>query len=279
MVERMAEKEREFEFTDKDFRFLVKLVHERTGIVLGDHKRDMVYGRLARRLRKINIMRFDDYCALLNGSEGVDEMSHLVNAITTNLTSFFREQHHFEHLDQEVIKPIVEQKGFDKRLRIWSAGCSSGAEPYSIAMTIAKNVPSLAGFDAKILATDIDTNMLDIGRNGHYSIEQYEKIPSRYREFVTAEGEDIIMSDKLRQLISFKHLNLLEKWPVKGPFDAIFCRNVVIYFSKDTQRALFDKYANLLKPDGWLYIGHSENLFNVCDRFKLVGRTIYRKIR
>lgn len=279
MVERMAEKEREFEFTDKDFRFLVKLVHERTGIVLGDHKRDMVYGRLARRLRKINIMRFDDYCALLNGSEGVDEMSHLVNAITTNLTSFFREQHHFEHLEQEVIKPIVEQKGFDKRLRIWSAGCSSGAEPYSIAMTIAKNVPSLAGFDAKILATDIDTNMLDIGRNGHYSIEQYEKIPSRYREFVTAEGEDIIMSDKLRQLISFKHLNLLEKWPVKGPFDAIFCRNVVIYFSKDTQRVLFDKYANLLKPDGWLYIGHSENLFNVCDRFKLVGRTIYRKIR
>lgn len=276
----MSIEQREFTFTDADFRFLVKLVHDHTGIVLAEHKQDMVYSRLARRLRQLGINRFSDYCNMLSGPDGVSEMGNLVNAITTNLTSFFREVHHFEHLANDVIKPLIQARGTEKRLRIWSAGCSIGAEPYSLAMTVLKAIPDIAAWDVKILATDIDTNVLNIGQEGIYSGEQYDKIPKEYRDFATQIDEHkISMSDKLKKLISFKQLNLLEAWPVKGPFDVIFCRNVVIYFDKDTQRVLFDRYANLLKPEGWLYIGHSENLFNVCDRFKLEGRTIYRKVR
>lgn len=272
-----SEKEREFTFRDNDFKFLSKLVHDQVGIVLGDHKKDMVYGRLARRLRQLDIPQFSEYCDLLTGPKGDAELGHLVNAITTNLTSFFRESHHFEHLAKDVLAPMAMQPS--KRLRIWSAGCSSGAEPYSIAMTVRKALPNIGSWDARILATDIDTNMLDIGRRGEYAPEQYDKIPQPYRDLAQREEHALIMADSLRRLITFNQLNLLEKWPIKGPFDAIFCRNVLIYFDKDTQRTLFNRYADLLKPDGWLYIGHSENLFNVCDRFKLVGRTIYKKVK
>lgn len=272
-----GQKEREFAFSTSDFEFLAKLVHGQTGIVLGDHKRDMVYGRLARRLRQLGIADFRSYCDLIQSEQGVAEMGNLVNAITTNLTSFFRETHHFEHLANDVLKPMSLQHG-PRKLRIWSAGCSSGAEPYSIAMTMHKSLPNLGAWDAKVLATDIDTNMLQTGRNARYSMEQYDKIPAAYRDLADDTGNDqMLVSPKVQQLVSFKQLNLLGSWPMKGPFDVIFCRNVVIYFDKDTQRTLFKRYAKLLKPNGWLYIGHSENLFNVSDDFKLVGRTIYRK--
>lgn len=273
-----APNEREFEFSAQDFKFLAKLVKDHTGIVLGDHKHDMVYSRLARRLRQLGIPTFKDYCDMLSGNEGDSELGNLVNAITTNLTSFFRENHHFEHLAQEVLKPLAA-KG-EKRLRIWSAGCSIGAEPYSLAMTITKAIPDLSKWDARILATDIDTNVLAVGQAGVYNIEQYEKIPQQYRDLAKQiDANRMEVNPRLKDLIAFKQLNLLHEWPIKGPFDAIFCRNVVIYFDKDTQKILFDRYADLLKPNGWLYIGHSENLHNVCDRFQLTGRTVYRKIK
>ena len=265
--------EREFAFSDKEFRFLAEIANKRTGIVLAEHKKDMVYSRLVRRLRALKLGSFSEYCELLQSDAGDDEIGNLVNAITTNLTSFFREGHHFEHLREQ-----LASAGKLNRLRIWSAGCSAGMEPYSIAMTVKSAIRDVKSCDARILATDIDTNMLNTGIAGEYASEQYENIPAGYRADVAKKGDRIRMSDELKSLIAFKQLNLLEHWPMQGPFDAVFCRNVVIYFDKPTQAKLFARMADLLKPRGWLYIGHSENLFKVCDRFELLGRTIYRKV-
>ncbi len=269
--------EREFAFGERDFRFLGQLVHEHTGIVLAAHKRDMVYSRLARRLRALNLQDFASYCELLQSPEGDAEIGNLVNAITTNLTSFFREMHHFEHLANQVLKPMVT-KG-EKRIRLWSSACSSGMEPYSMAMTLHAAIPNLSAYDARILATDIDTNMLSTGKAGIYPEREWENIPPAYRSMAEHDGQRVTMPQALKDLIAFRHLNLLQSWPMKGQFDAVFCRNVVIYFDKPTQAKLFSRIADQLKPDGWLYIGHSENLTHVCDRFKLCGRTIYRKIK
>ncbi len=272
---------REFPFSDREFSFLAGLVNKRTGIVLSAHKKDMVYSRLARRLRDLGLGNFADYCELIQSETDGEEIGKMVNAITTNLTKFFREEHHFLHLRDKVLLPIVGSNPQEKRLRIWSAACSSGMEAYSIAMIVKAAAKNMAAWDMRVLATDIDTNMLSIAREGKYPMEQLENIPPPYRLDVgCARGNDKInMSDSLKELIAFKQLNLLENWPMSGLFDAVFCRNVVIYFDKETQRRLFNRMADIIKPDGWLYIGHSENLHNVCDRFELIGRTIYRKIK
>ncbi|MEQ1789261.1 MAG: protein-glutamate O-methyltransferase [Rickettsiales bacterium] len=274
------EEEREFAFSEREFHFLSGLVNKRTGIMFEDKKKDMVYSRLVRRLRVLKLKTFAEYCELVQGDGGVEEMGNLVNALTTNLTSFFREGHHFKHLQEKVLLPLVASAPRPKHLRIWSAGCSAGMEAYSIAMTIKSTFKDLSSWDAKILATDIDTNMLATGKSGEYNVEQFENIPTIHRSDVilTKKDDSIRMSDELKQLIFFKQLNLLEHWPMSGAFDAIFCRNVVIYFDKPTQKKLFNRFAELIKPNGWLYIGHSENLHNVCDRFELIGKTIYRKI-
>lgn len=269
--------EREFTFSDEEFRFLAELANTRTGIVLAEHKRDMVYSRLVRRLRALNLTSFSQYCDLLQSEDGEEEIGNLVNAITTNLTRFFREPHHFEHLHDHVLKPLAGESAA-KKLRLWSAACSSGMEPYSIAMTLRSAIPRLSGWDAKILATDIDTNMLGTARKGEYSDSEYANIPNLYRDGITRNDERMRMPEELKQLIAFKHLNLLQTWPIKGQFDAVFCRNVVIYFDKETQKKLFDRMAERIKPGGWLYIGHSETLNHICDRFESIGRTIYRRI-
>lgn len=282
MDKQPIQREREFKFSDDDFKTIVNLVKDTAGIQLGDHKRDMVYGRLVRRLRELKYQSFSQYLDFLHGDSGEDELIHFVNAITTNLTKFFREEHHFEHL-KNYIQSLIQAK--HKRIRIWSAGCSSGAEPYSIAMTILEALGGDASqVDIKVLATDIDTNMLATASNGVYPASMLEQIPEALQKkytLRTSEGgiEQFTMVDKAKELIRFNQLNLLKEWPMKGPFDVIFCRNVVIYFSKDTQRQLFERYANLLASHGILYIGHSESLFGVSDRFELQGRTIYRKVR
>ena len=265
----------EFELSDSQFQFLSELAHRRTGIVLAEGKRDMVYGRLVRRLRSLALDSFAEYCQLLSGEHADDEMGHLINAITTNLTGFFREEHHFEHLTDHLATLLPKQK----RLRLWSAACSSGMEPYSMAMVLQAALGKTATHDAKILATDIDTAMLQTGRAGTYRTSDVEKVPTAYRkDYAELDGERVVMGDALRQLITFKPLNLLEAWPMRGPFDVIFCRNVVIYFDKPTKVELFDRMADMLTPGGLLYIGHSENLHNICNRFELVGRTIYQRV-
>lgn len=272
--------EREFSFTDREFSFFVDLVGKKTGIVLAENKKNMVYSRLVRRLRALGLRNFAEYCELIKSGNSEDEIGNLVNAITTNLTSFFREGHHFEHLKNQLLLPLAASMPKPKKLRIWSAGCSSGMEAYSIAMVVKDTLKDISSWDARILATDIDTNMLNIGRSGEYPIEQLDNIQHPYSSDVQwlRGGDSMNIADSLKALIAFKQLNLLGDWPMTGVFDAVFCRNVAIYFDRETQRRLFNRMADTIKPNGWLYIGHSENLHNVCDRFELIGRTIYRKI-
>lgn len=266
----------EFELSSAQFRFLADLAYQRTGIVLAEHKRDMVYGRLVRRLRALKLDNFTDYCALVGGPNANHEIGHLINAITTNLTGFFREPHHFDHLYQWLSECGKAPK---RPIRLWSAACSSGMEPYSMAMVLRRALPHIQQWDARILATDIDTAMLERGRQGVYTVADVEKVPAVYQSLFEHKNTNVHMSGELRQLIAFNPLNLLEAWPMKGRFDAIFCRNVVIYFDKPTKVKLFDRLADMLTPDGLLYIGHSENLHGMSTRFELIGRTIYRRVK
>jgi chemotaxis protein methyltransferase CheR len=271
--------EREFALTDTDFNAIIGLIRETSGIVLGDGKRDLVYGRLAPRLRLLGCRDFAAYLRRLEGPDGADEQTALVNAITTNLTGFFREKHHFEALAADIL-PRLKKENAGRRLRIWSAGCSSGQEPYTIAMVLRRTLTDINAWDALVLATDIDSTMVAHAQAGLYDTEAAAGIPPECEKFLEAgPGGRIAMSDSLKQLIRFKRLNLIGPWPMSGPFDVIFCRNVVIYFDKDTQRVLFDRFADILRPGGWLFIGHSESLHRVSDRFRHLGHTGYQKIR
>jgi chemotaxis protein methyltransferase CheR len=273
---------REFEFTAKHFQWFVTLVMDKTGITLSDKKEDLVYGRLARRLRKLNFNGFDQYQDYLLANPE-DEMVEFINSITTNLTSFYREAHHFEFLGGTLLKKLLHDRRDEKRIRIWSAGCSTGEEPYTIAMTLCESIPNIDSWDVKILATDIDTNVLARASEGIYKKDKINGIgEARLKKWFlkpkdSANFTEVRVSPKIRNLITFKELNLMEAWPMKGPFDILFCRNVVIYFNKDTQRILFERFANILKDDAHMFLGHSESLFKVTDRFTLLGKTIHQK--
>lgn len=275
--------EREFEFNRKDFENIRDLVGDRTGIVLSDHKITMVYGRLSRRLRQLKIQSFREYLDLLEDESG-QELVEFTNALTTNLTSFFREPHHFEYMRSHAVPALLKNRP-NHKLRIWSAGCSTGEEPYTIGITMHEAMANyIRNWDVKILATDLDTNVVQKGKNGIYEEERVNGIEANRLKKWFRKGRDenegkVSVSEKIRELITFKQLNLLHDWPMRGPLDIIFCRNVVIYFGKDTQRELFNRYADLLADDGYLFIGHSENLHKICDRFQLIGKTIYRKVR
>lgn len=276
---------REFPFTDEDFRYFAGRVKELTGIVISDSRRDMLYARLSRRLRALNLVNFADYRAFVAGPRGAAEIGDLINAVTTNLTHFFRESHHFDHLRDVALPAVMAANRGEAgpRLRLWSAGCSSGEEPYSITMTVLSAPLDLARWNLRILATDLDTDMVATAAAGRYRASDAKGIPTklagRYAEEVMgARGAEFLMRDSVKQLIAFKQLNLMGPWPMRGPFDAIFCRNVMIYFDDATKARLVDRFADLLSPRGWLYIGHSESLAKVSSRFELVGRTIYRRV-
>ena len=273
--------EHEFELTDSEFKRLRDLVHARTGIALSDAKRELVYGRLARRLRKLKLASFAQYCELVESGETA-ELQELTNAITTNLTSFFRENYHFEQLAAEALPQVESKRSAARRIRLWSAGCSTGEEPYSLAVVMREALAHLPSWDIKLLATDIDSKVVATAAEGEYAQERFKDVPAeRVRNWfrnVPGRPGFCAASAELKALITFRQLNLLDPWPMKGPFDIIFCRNVVIYFDKATQRGLFDRMADLQEPGGWLFIGHSENLLNVTRRYKLVGRTVYRRV-
>jgi chemotaxis protein methyltransferase CheR len=274
--------EREFTFTQHDFEFIRDMVGERTGIVLSDHKLDMVYGRLARRLRQLNLKSFEDYLNRLKQDDD-QELVEFTNALTTNLTAFFREPHHFEFLANSGLPTLAKHRP-NKRLRIWSAGCSTGEEPYTIAMTLHEALPLIRSWDVKVLATDLDSNVVARAKAGIYDKERVNGISKQrldrwFRKGRGSNNGKVRVSPDLQRLITFKQLNLMHQWPMKGRFDVIICRNVVIYFSKDTQRELFDRYADILADDGYLIVGHSESLHKVTNRFQLLGKTIYKKVR
>ena len=276
------EKQKEFTLTDRDFQTIRKMVYEHTGINLSEAKKDMVYSRLARRLRQLGLEKFSDYLALLDDADNV-EIGNFINSVTTNLTSFFRENHHFEYLRDDLLPALMQKNAASRKIRIWSAGCSTGEEPYSIAMTVREVISESSGWDVKILATDLDTNVIATGSSGVYTEERINGLSNglKQRWFLKGKGGSagkVRVSPELQQIITFRQLNLMGEWPFKNKFDIIFCRNVVIYFDKPTQSRLFDRYANNLDPEGHLFVGHSETLYKVSDRFKLLGKTIYRRI-
>ncbi len=275
--------EREFSFSDRDFNNIRQLVSRHTGISLSEAKRDMVYSRLGRRLRRLGLDNFRQYCQLLEDDGANGELGHFTNAVTTNLTSFFRESHHFDYLGKKSLPELLEIKAGERRLRIWCAGCSTGEEPYSVAITLQENLPgSASSWDIKILATDLDTNVLDTARRGMYAEDRLHNVDKqRQRRWFMRGRKDkaglLQIKSELQQMITFKQLNLMGDWPMTGPFDVIFCRNVIIYFDKPTQRVLMERYAELMAGHGKLFLGHSETLYRVTDRFKLMGQTIYEK--
>lgn len=272
----------EFEFSDQDFQRVRRIINEMAGISLADGKRELVYSRLSRRLRQLNMQRFDAYCDYVEAGDDPAEKTEFVNALTTNLTSFFREMHHFEFLGNELLPAIIRDRGMsNRRLRIWSAGCSTGEEPYSIAMVVKEVLPAV-GWDAKILATDLDSNVLAHAQRGVYEVDRIKDLSEarRRRWFLKgcgAQSGQVRVVPPVAELITFKQLNLMEDWPMRGLFDLIFCRNVVIYFDKPTQRKLFDRFADRLIEQGHLFVGHSESLFKVTERFAPLGKTIYRR--
>ena len=276
--------ENDLTMSDADFGLIVRLVKQHAGIHLGPHKRAMVYARLAGRLRDLGMSSFGSYCETLADPRSEAEIGFLVNAITTNFTRFFRERHHFEHLAQEVIPSAIKRAARTgrRRLRLWSAGCASGEEAYSIAMVLRQYMPDLDLWDARILATDISTDVLTAAEAGVYGIRQMMDVPNemvdKYFRPTAANPDDYKVVPLVSGLVTFNWLNLLENWPMEGPFDAIFCRNVIIYFDNHAQDSVVRRCGNLLAPDGVLYLGHSESaLWSHCG-LRLIGRSTYRKV-
>lgn len=270
--------EGEFPFTRDDFRRIAALLHAMAGITLVESKATLVYSRVAKRLRALRLTSFSDYCDLVAGDQGLEERQAMLAALTTNVTRFFREPHHFEHLRTRVLEPLADAVRAGRRLRIWSAGCSSGQEPYSIAMTVLDVLPDAPRLDVRILATDIDPNVVATAREAVYAEELIEPIPApqRSRWLERRPDGDWAVNSAARSLVTARELNLMEPWPMKGPFDAIFCRNVVIYFDEPTQERMWNRFAPLLSPGGRLYVGHSERVAFAGSRFVTDGLTTYR---
>jgi chemotaxis protein methyltransferase CheR len=273
--------EGEFLFTTEDFKKIAQILHSHAGIALTEGKAALVYSRLAKRLRSLGLRSFRDYCALVEGAAGVDERQAMMAALTTNVTRYFREPHHFEHLRDHVLPPLVERARRGGRVRLWSAACSNGQEPYSMAITVLAALPEAADLDVKILATDIDPNMIAEGKAGVYREDAVAPVPLElrrkwFRKVQVGAETRWSVADELRRLVAFRELNLIGDWPMRGRFDAIFCRNVVIYFDEPTQERIWSRFAPLLEPGGVLYIGHSERVTGPATAlFETVGLTTY----
>jgi len=269
--------------TDSEFRQLREFIHAHTGIALSDHKRALVCSRLAKRLRHHGLRHYADYYELLTqGDPEGQELVAMINAITTNKTDFFREPHHFRFLSDEVFPAYRQNPNRVRPLRLWSAAASTGEEAYSLAITALEAMPSFNEQDVRILATDIDTEVLSRAANGIYAMEQASHIPRALlqRYFLKGHGEhedEVMAKPILKALIHFAHLNLLDDpWPMHGPFDVILCRNVLIYFDKSTQQKLFRRMGAMLRKDGYLLLGHSEAMHGLNDLFRTVGHSIYQ---
>ena len=270
------------DLTSKLFTDISEFVYKHCGINLTENKRELVNTRLSKVIRKHNFSGFKEYFTYLKRDKTGKAISELMNAISTNLTSFYRESSHFTFMQHTMLPEIIKNanKTGNFRLRGWSAGCSLGAEAYTIGITLHKNLPGIERWDAKLLATDIDTNVLHSGEKGIYTVKQIENIPKDLlRKYFQRSNnrEKYRAKPILRNLIEFKYLNLIADFPFKGQFDFIFCRNVMIYFNKATQQLLIDKFYRFLKHNGYLFIGHSEGLSGLNHNYKYIQPTIYKK--
>ena len=273
-----------YSITNEELRLFQELVLREAGISLSDSKRQLLVARLSRRLRALGLHTFSEYYKYLMTSDSSgEEHRHMLDCITTNKTDFFREKHHFDFLRDTVLPHAAQRtKGGVKRLRIWSAACSTGEEPYSIAITLLDAIGThLAGWDVRILASDIDTTVLATAEKGIYGVDRVAGLPDsmKHAHFLRGKGPSegfVRVRPELSRLISFRRINLIEPtWPIRSQFDVIFCRNVVIYFNRDTQKTLFSRMAKHILPDGYLFVGHSENLFWMRDVFDVVQPTVY----
>jgi len=270
--------------SEDEFSRISQIVYKHCGINLHEGKKELVRGRLAKFVRLGNFGSFDEYLRHVLEDRTGHAFSELVDSLSTNLTSFFREHQHFDYLRQEFLPAWLEQKRGrrDLRLRAWSAGCSSGEEPYSIALTLLEAVQGKGQWDVKVLGTDISTRMLETARKGCYESQRVAPVPAmqkqRYLVPVTVDGQTGLQAGpELKQVVIFKYLNLMEDWPIRGPIDLVFCRNVMIYFDKSTQQVLVNRFYDLLADGGVLFTGHSESLTGVAHRFRYVRPTIYMK--
>jgi len=247
--------------SDREFQAIASFMYKETGIVLSEAKRAMVVSRLSRRIRDLGIPNFHEYCDLLAARNGEEERAQLISCLTTNVTHFYRESGHFDDLRETVFPGLLHDAARGRRVRIWSAGCSTGQEVYSLAVTLLGLDPKAADLDVRILGTDIDPEVVSAARSGQYTPSQIDTLPISLQDcFKPAKDGSGMMEAgaELRRLVAFKILNLLRPWPMKGPFDIIMCRNVTIYFDRETQRALWQRFAQLIPPGGRLYVGHSE---------------------
>lgn len=266
-------------FTDDDFDVISRMLRADAGIDLPPGKASLVYARLSKRVRELQLATFADYCALLSAPDGDEERREMLCALTTNVTRFFRERHHFEHLEREALPALLAHARAGGRVRLWSAACSSGQEAYSIALSILAVDPSAARLDVKVLATDIDPRIVAQAREARYSVESLADVPAatRARRFVQTGDGLWQPDDDTRALVSFRMLNLNGDWPMRGGFDVIFCRNVAIYFDAATQLALWSRLARQMTAGGWLYIGHSERVAGEASQaLASSGVTTYR---
>jgi chemotaxis protein methyltransferase CheR len=268
----------DFDFTDGDFQRVCRLIYSRAGISLNDSKQQMVYSRLGRRLRALGMRRFNDYLDTLEARDDPAEWEEFTNALTTNLTAFFREAHHFP-----ILADLLRRAASRDSVVLWCSASSTGEEPYSMAMTALDTLGEEA-VRVRILATDLDTNVLKSAESGIYPLDRIKKLPEGYakRFFLKGSGAKagfVRVREEVRSMITFRQVNLLDKqWPIRGPLDAIFCRNVMIYFDKPTQRGILQRFHSLLRPEALLFMGHSESLHHVADLFKLKGKTVYQPL-
>ncbi|HRE31260.1 MAG TPA: protein-glutamate O-methyltransferase CheR [Candidatus Berkiella sp.] len=280
--------ENEFQFSEKNFQYLKRKIFQLTGINLSDSKTALVYSRISQLLRQNHFNDFDEYCNYLEQSEPKAE-HEFINAVTTNFTSFMREEHHFEYLQEFLLPEIIQRNRLKKRIRIWSAGCSTGEEPYSISFVVNDVMKDIQNWDVKILATDIDSDALLTAESGLYKdkdVEQisthYLKRKARYFDLYDSQTKTYSINGLFRKIIYFKYFNLMckEDWPMQGPFDVIFCRNVMIYFDRLSQNQIINTFCNLLSLKGYLILGHSESVpSSIQNKLKYVDRTIYQRVQ
>ncbi len=256
---------------------IARVLYDHAGIVIAPGKGSMVQSRLGKRLRALGLKDYQSYIALITSDAGNAERREMISALTTNVTQFFRENHHFETLRATALPPLIAQARAGRRVRIWSAGSSNGQEAFSIAMVLADMANDIDKLDIRILATDIDPQMIARGRAAQYDQAAIASIPAPFRRFLIDTDQGARIVDPLRALITFRELNLHDGWPMKGPFDIIFCRNVVIYFDPEAQLRLWRRFENALAPGGWLFVGHSERVpLDLPCRLATAGITTYR---
>lgn len=268
------------EISDAVFEKLSALIEEEAGIILQQSKRLMIGSRVYKRIKALGFQTFEEYCTFIESEDGTGEHRELIGVLTTNVTAFFRENHHFEDFETVVLPDLIARAKSGERVRIWSAGCSIGAEPYSIAMTMLKAWRGFSEADVKILATDIDPVSLHTAKRGIYPRELVEKeVPSRFKAFFSNADDGMSeVSSVVKSLVSVRALNLVQPWPMSGTFSTVFCRNVVIYFGAETTEQIWSQFAERLESGGRLYIGHSERVKGPAEAlFQPAGVTAYAR--